>query len=187
LGLLNAGQNPDADGRRLPNGLAGALDLSKIGMFGHSLGGSAAATAMDADPRISAGIDMDGNLTNYDGTLMPVAEHGLARPFLLMGKDGITDTGPGWQAFRAHTPSWTRQLTLRGSEHASFTDAEALLPQLGLPPATRTENIGTIDPATAIRTNEAYGSAYFDHWLRGRCGQLLDGPSNQYPAMEFVD
>ncbi|MCX5096452.1 Tat pathway signal protein [Streptomyces sp. NBC_00365] len=187
LGLLNAGQNPDVDGQRLPNGLAGALNLSKIGMFGHSLGGSTAATAMDADPRISAGIDMDGNLTNYDGTLMPVAEHGLARPFLLMGKDGTTDTGPGWQAFRAHTPSWTRQLTLRGSEHASFTDAEALLPQLGLPPATRTENIGTIDPATAIHTNEAYVSAYFDHWLRGRCGQLLDGPSNQYPAMEFVD
>ncbi|MFI9102950.1 alpha/beta hydrolase family protein [Streptomyces fildesensis] len=187
LGLLNTGRNPDADGRRLPNGLAGALDLSRVGMFGHSLGGTAAATAMDADPRIRAGIDMDGNLTNFDGTLMPVAEHGLTRPFLLMGKDGATDTGPGWQAFRAHTPGWTRQLTLRGSEHASFTDAEALLPQLGLPPATLAEDIGTIEPATAIRTNEAYVAAYFDHWLRGRSGRLLDGPSDRYPAMEFVD
>jgi dienelactone hydrolase len=187
LGLLNAGQNPDVDGQRLPNGLAGALDLSKVGMFGHSSGGTATALAMDADPRISAGIDMDGNLTNFDGTLMPVAEQGLAQPLLLMGKDGTTDTGPGWQAFRAHTPGWSRRLTLRGSEHASFTDAEALLPQLRLPPATRTQNIGTIEPATAIRTNEAYLSAYFDHWLRGRSGRLLDGPSGQYPAMEFVD
>lgn len=187
LGLLNAGRNPDMDGRRLPTGLAGALDLSRVGMFGHSLGGTATATTMDADPRIRAGINMDGNLTNFDGTLMPVAEHGLARPFLLMGKDGTTDTGPGWQAFRAHTPGWSRQLTLRGSEHASFTDAEALLPQLGLPPATRTQDIGTIDPATAIRTNEAYVAAYFDHWLHGRSGRLLNGPSDRYPAMEFVD
>ncbi|WP_107101030.1 alpha/beta hydrolase family protein [Streptomyces graminilatus] len=187
LSLLDAGRNPDADGRRLPNGLAGALDLSRVGMFGHSVGGTATATAMDADPRIRAGINMDGNLTNYDGTLMPVAQHGLARPFLLLGKDGTTDTGPGWQAFRAHTPGWTRQLTLRGSEHASFTDAEALLPQLGLPPETQRQNLGTIDPATAIRTNEAYVSAYFDHWLRGRSGRLLDGPSDRYPAMEFVD
>ncbi|MEU3459286.1 Tat pathway signal protein [Streptomyces sp. NPDC006733] len=187
LGRLNSGQNPDADGRRLPPGLAGALDLTRVGMFGHSLGGTAAATAMEADPRIDAGIDMDGNLTHFDGSLMPVAEHGLTRPFLLLGKDGPTDTGPGWQAFSARTPGWTRRLTLRGAEHASFTDAEALLPQLGLPPATLAQDIGTIDPATAIRTNEAYVAAYFDHWLRGRSDRLLRGPSDRYPEMEFVD
>ncbi|GHI04039.1 Tat pathway signal protein [Streptomyces cellostaticus] len=187
LGWVNSGRNPDVDGRSLPHGLAGALDLSRVGMFGHSLGGTATATAMDADPRIRAGINMDGNLTHYDGTLMPVAERGLARPLLLMGKDGATDTGPGWAAFRAHTPGWTRQLRLRGAEHASFTDAEALLPQLDLPPGTLTRDIGTIAPATAVRTNEAYVSAFFDHWLRGTHDHLLDGPSPRYPAMEFVE
>ncbi|MEA5358618.1 Tat pathway signal protein [Amycolatopsis sp., V23-08] len=174
LAALNAG------GR-----LAGSLDLSAVGMFGHSAGGTAAAAAMDADPRIDAGIDMDGNLTWLDGGLMPVAAHGLDRPFLFLGKDGATDTGPGWQAFRANTPGWTRQLTLRGSQHASFTDAEALLPQMNLPPDARTEAIGTIDPAVAIRTQEAYVSAFFDRWLRGRDSRLLDGPSPCYPAMEF--
>ncbi|MFI9808516.1 alpha/beta hydrolase family protein [Streptomyces sp. NPDC052301] len=187
LEALNRHQNPDADGQPLPEGLAGALDMSEVGMFGHSMGGTAAALAMDADHRITAGIDMDGNLTNVDGSLMPVARHGLDRPFLLLGKDGETDTGPGWQAFRAHTPGWTRQLTLRGSEHASFTDAEALLPQLRLSPCVQTADIGTIDPATATRTDEAYVSAYFDHWLRGRSGRLLEGPSAKYPDMAFVD
>jgi dienelactone hydrolase len=118
LRLLNTGRNPDAEGRRLPDHLAGALDLSEVGMFGHSMGGTAAALAMDADPRITAGIDMDGNLTDFDGSLMPVARHGLDRPLLLLGKDGDTDTGPGWQAFRANTRGWTRHLTLRGSQHA---------------------------------------------------------------------
>jgi dienelactone hydrolase len=187
LQLLNSGRNPDADGQRLPQGLAGALDLSRVGMFGHSMGGTAAALSMDADRRITAGIDMDGNLTYIDGSLMPVARHGLDRPFLLLGKDGETDTGPGWQAFRAHTPGWTRQLTLRGSEHASFTDAEALLPQLRLPPSVRTADLGSIDPALAMRTDEAYLAAYFDHWLRGRSGELLERPSPKYPAMVFVN
>lgn len=186
LAALNAGRNPDADGKRLPAGLAGSLDLTRVGMFGHSAGGTAAAAAMDTDPRIAAGLDMDGNLDWLDGSLMPVAAHGLTRPFLLLGKDGTTDTGPGWRAFRANTPGWNRRLTLRGSQHASFTDAETLLPQLNLPASVRTDAIGTIDPAEAIRTQETYVAAFFDRWLRGRDGRLLDGPSPDYPAMEFV-
>jgi dienelactone hydrolase len=186
LAALNAGRNPDADGERLPRGLAGALDLTAVGMFGHSAGGTAAAAAMDADPRIAAGLDMDGNLTWLDGSLMPVAAHGLDRPFLFLGKDGATDTGPGWRAFRANTPGWTRQLTLRGSQHASFTDAEALLPQMNLPSSVRTKAIGTINPEVAVRTQQAYVSAFFDRWLRGRDDRLLDGPSPRYPAMELV-
>jgi dienelactone hydrolase len=186
LAAVNAGRNPDVDGKRLPRGLAGALDLTAVGMFGHSAGGTAAAAAMAADPRIAAGLDMDGNLTWLDGSLMPVATRGLDRPFLFLGKDGATDTGPGWQAFLANTPGWARQLTLRGSQHASFTDAEALLPQLNLPSAVRTKAIGTIGSTVAIRTQRAYVAAFFDRWLRGRDNRLLDGPSPAYPAMEFV-
>ncbi|ASN22846.1 Tat pathway signal protein [Streptomyces pluripotens] len=187
LQSLTSRHHQDADGHRLPEGLAGALNLSEVGMFGHSMGGTTAALAMDADRRIGAGIDFDGNLTNLDGTLMPVAPHGLDQPFLLIGKDGDTDTGPGWKAFREHTPGWNRQLTLRGSEHASFTDAEALLPQLRLSPAAQAAALGTIEPNTAIRTNDAYVAAYFDHWLRGRSGRLLENPSPEYPAMAFVN
>jgi hypothetical protein len=86
-------------------------------MFGHSVGGAAAAAAMVADPRITAGLNMDGILSWLDGSLMPVATLGLDRPYLLLGKDGTTDTGPGWQAFLAHTRGWARQLTLRGRHH----------------------------------------------------------------------
>lgn len=169
---------------------AGALDLTHVGMIGHSLGGSAAAEAMSADPRIAAGIDMDGNLNYPDGTLLDSARTGLNRPFLLLGKDGTTDTGPGWQAFLADTHGWARQLTLAGSEHATFTDAEALIPRLAgpldMPPATVTADIGTIPPAEAIRYQDAYVTAFFDRWLRGRNNHLLDGPSPRYPRMRFV-
>lgn len=78
---------------------------------------------MVADHRITAGIDMDGDLTYIDGSLMPVARHGLDRPFLLLGKDGDTDTDPGWKSFRAHSspcaaPPMARSPTRRPSRHS---------------------------------------------------------------------
>jgi dienelactone hydrolase len=44
----------------LPAGLARRLDLGRIGMIGVSAGGFTAAQAMAEDPRIRAGIDLDG-------------------------------------------------------------------------------------------------------------------------------
>ena len=126
-----------------------------------------------------AGVNLDGNLTYLDGSLMPPVVSGLARPFLLIGKDGETDTGPGWDAFLDATPGWARQLKLRGSEHASFTDAQVLLPQLDV-------GLGTLDPATSVRTQRAFLASATDRWLRGRDDHLLDGPSPRYPDVEFV-
>jgi predicted dienelactone hydrolase len=46
LATVNASGNPDAEHRPLPAGLRGALRLSRVGMFGHSLGGATAAQAL---------------------------------------------------------------------------------------------------------------------------------------------
>ena len=73
----------------LPVRLTDGMDLNRIGMFGHSAGGFTAANMMYVEPRIKAGINMDGTLEYNvvpDGTnLSEVALHGLDRPFLLMG------------------------------------------------------------------------------------------------------
>ncbi len=62
LPALNAGRNPGAGSPPLPAGLAGALNLNEIGMVGVSGGGFTAAQSMYEDPRIKAGIDIDGTL-----------------------------------------------------------------------------------------------------------------------------
>jgi len=41
--------------------LAGALDLSRVGIFGHSFGGATAAAAVQCDKRFRAGINLDGS------------------------------------------------------------------------------------------------------------------------------
>ncbi|MER6683708.1 alpha/beta hydrolase family protein [Streptomyces olivaceoviridis] len=182
--------------RALPRELRGTLDLARLGMFGQSAGGFTALQAMYDDPRIAAAADLDGVLAyvqedSTPGNLSTVAANGLDRPFLLIGKEG-NDLGtvPSWDSLWRHSHGWHRGLTLHGAEHATYTDAEAVIPQiahrLGLPRKTVVENIGTIAPRRAISAQRVYLAAFFDRWLRDRDDQgLFDGLSDRYPEARF--
>ncbi|QEU92056.1 alpha/beta hydrolase family protein [Streptomyces kanamyceticus] len=172
----------------LPHGLSGVVDRRRVGMVGHSAGGIAAAQTMYEDRRVRAGVDLDGTLEfNPEplGTnLMPVARHGLDRPFLLMGSDRPTE--PSWRAFLSHSTGWKRNLTLRGSQHQAYTDLSALLPQAGVDRQTVEKNIGTIDPRRAVTAQRAHVASFFDRWLKGKDDGLLAAPSGRYPEVEFT-
>lgn len=62
LEALAAGRNPDAAGRPLPEHLGHALDLRRVGIYGHSAGGTTAAETMYEDRRIQAAINLEGFL-----------------------------------------------------------------------------------------------------------------------------
>ncbi|MFJ2767715.1 alpha/beta hydrolase family protein [Streptomyces sp. NPDC087300] len=172
----------------LPHGLSALVDRRRVGMVGHSAGGIAAAQTMYEDRRVRAGVNLDGTLefnSEPQGTnLMPVAEHGLDRPFLLMGSDRPTE--PSWRAFLSHSTGPHRELTLRGSLHQAYTDLSALLPQTGADRATLEKNIGTVDPGRAVTAQRAYVASFFDRWLKNEDDGLLDGPSARYPEIEFT-
>jgi predicted dienelactone hydrolase len=185
LVALNAGRNPDAERRRLPAGLRGALRLSSVGMFGHSLGGATAAEAMFEDRRIKAGVNLDGTLFG------PVVNAGLDRPFMLVAAQGHgRDDDESWAKFWANLLGWRLNLQLTGSAHNSFTDFQVLLPQaagvLNLPPDAVQQLIGTIDPHRSIINQRAYLTAFFTLHLRHRNNHLLDHPSRRFPEMRFV-
>lgn len=184
LAAINTGRDPDVDGRPLPRGLRGALDLSRTGMFGHSLGGATAAATMHDDPRITAGIDLDGSLLGSS------ALGGSDRPFLLLGSDQAGPEDPSWDEFWTNQRGWRRELVLAGSTHASFTDLEVLYPQaaplVGLTPDQVTQVIGTLDPLRAVRVERAYVCAFFDLHLRGTDRHLLDRQAPGYPEMRVV-
>ncbi|MFJ5924654.1 alpha/beta hydrolase family protein [Kitasatospora sp. NPDC092948] len=184
----------------LPAGLADALDLTRIGMAGHSAGGFTALQTMHDDPRIAAGVDLDGQLhfPGPDGRtgvyLSTVAEDGLDRPFLLLGTrdDGSGDYHhqPGWAALWQHSHGWHADFTMEGSRHGSYTDAEPLLPQLapqGALDVGRLEaDIGGVPADRAEDATRSYVAAFFDRWLRGRDTRLLDGPSPRFPEMTWT-
>jgi dienelactone hydrolase len=169
---LSAGRDPDADGKRLPSGLSGALDMRHIGMFGQSAGGFTALQTLHDDPRVAAAADLDGTVgfDQDDGGpgLSPLAEDGLKRPFLLMGSQASDHrTVRSWEALWSNSTGWRRDVHLRGSKHASYTDLESLLPRIpGVPAQARYDDIGWIAPAHAVTTERTGLAGFFDHELR---------------------
>ncbi|MGK4579522.1 alpha/beta hydrolase family protein [Kitasatospora sp. HPMI-4] len=184
--------------KQLPAGLAASLDLDRIGMVGHSGGGSTALQTMHDDPRLKAGVNLDGQLhfPGPDGTgvhLSTVAEDGLTRPFLLMGTQdpasGSYHRQPGWDALWQHSAGWHADVTLTGSRHSSYTDAQSLLPQLARQGAISgeklTDSVGDVRPDRAVLATRSYVASFFDRWLRGHDDHLLDGPSPRFPEVVY--
>ncbi|UQI43373.1 esterase [Streptomyces sp. HU2014] len=182
--------------RAMPRGLADAMDLRRVGMTGHSMGGLTAAQTMLEDRRVRAGVNMDGQLAfplpDASGSaLSGAAREGVDRPFLLLGSEGpgAAENRPSWTAFRQHSRGWNAELTMAGSRHGAYTDAASLLPALSrqgaLSRADLKETLGTVRPERAVAATRAYTVAFFDRFLRGRDGGLLDGPSTRFPEMRL--
>ncbi|MEU7576634.1 alpha/beta hydrolase [Streptomyces sp. NPDC041068] len=162
LTALAAGRNPDAAARTLPENLGRALDPRRVGVYGHSAGGTAAAQALYEDRRIDAAVDLEGYLDyppdspGEEGELLPVARHGVDRPLLLLGTDGFRDARfeRSWSAVLAHPGGRTRRRQIDDATHWVFTDYAAMAPQLqdaGLMTADdRIKLVGAIDPARSV-------------------------------------
>lgn len=160
----------------LPAGIARTLDMSDVGMFGHSAGGFTALETMYEDPRLKAGIDMDGTLEFVAGQpddthFSPVAQHGLTKPFLLLGSqtgDACTAaTDPSCAAVLAHSTGPHAALTLDGTVHGSLTDAESLFPQLAgvVPEDVIQGDVGSADPNEVLAEEELLISGFFHQTL----------------------
>jgi len=159
--------------------LRGALDLTRVGAFGFSLGGSTAAHAMKTDPQIRAGADLDGKIHD------PVSVSGLSRPFMIM-------LDPG--AFADFRP-FVRRLTgpylvlqLDGSQHGAFSDGVwlSVLVRRVAPGLAAALAPGSVIAPTAVGAESAYLDAFFETYLDGRPSSLLSGQSRTYPVVKVV-
>ncbi|MDA2809506.1 hypothetical protein O4J56_02540 [Nocardiopsis sp. RSe5-2] len=195
----------DADGRRLPGGLAKALDPSTVGMFGMSLGGATTVHGMGADERIDAGIDMDGSVDYTSdpefAELFPTADEGLDRPFMFMGGSRVQDgellpnthhTFEDWGRLWDNSTGWKRDVGFAEARHYSFTDFQVIMPQiadgLGLSEEQVQGTIGTADDPLRLEASQrAYVRAFFDHHLRGEPRPILDADSPEHPDARLVD
>ncbi|WP_234355614.1 alpha/beta hydrolase family protein [Kitasatospora aureofaciens] len=158
--------------------LAHLIDKHEIGMAGHSLGGAATAATMIADPRVGAGVDMDG-------TFFPAPTPGqINRPFLMLGRaDGHTPGGGGddvvWKQAWDALGGYKKWLTVAGADHFSFADQDVLQEQAGVPSAS------PLSPERGVEITREYVTAFFDQTLKGSDSPLLDGPSPTHPEVLF--
>jgi len=154
--------------------LRGRLDLSRIGMFGFSLGGATADEAMHDLPQIRAGVDLDGSL--YGRSLNTP----LSRPLLLLARDGhSTSTDPSWRRGWAMLRGWRREIRLIGAGHGDFSDAAAFTQQLAPGSTDPTGYYGPINPDRATRAIRQVLIAFFDRLLLAdrAADRLLDTPA----------
>lgn len=172
-----------------------ALDLSRVGMYGHSLGGFTAAEAMLVDRRIAAGVNLDGSMKyeRDDGTydLSEVVQRGLRRPFLLFGGGTHSHLNdPAWAALWRNQRAWKLDLNLPTGSHGAFADHQIVLPPLakanGIPDEVIAQALGTITTERAVKAVGSYVTAYFDQFLRGRPQRLLWKESPRFPEVRFV-
>ncbi|MGW4532418.1 alpha/beta hydrolase family protein [Nocardia sp. NPDC004340] len=155
-----AGHSTDA-GPALPQHLADDLDLTKVGMFGHSLGGSTTAQTMHDDSRIAAGVNLDGPI------LGSVSTDGLARPLLMLASDTSPWFGnPGWEPYWATNTGLKLPLRIAGTRHMSFTDEQVIVARLDtaglLNDEVKNVAIGSIDAIRSVDLQRSYLLAYFD-------------------------
>ncbi|MEW2417671.1 alpha/beta fold hydrolase [Streptomyces sp. NPDC046866] len=146
------------------------LGLDRVGLYGHSAGGTAVAQALYEDRRIAAAANLEGYLDQMDGELLPVARHGTDRPLLLAGTDGFRNArlDRSWTALLAHAGPTARH-QLDDTAHWAFTDYAALVPQLQeaalMTAEARTAMVGRATPRTTVPTVRTLLRTFFTRHL----------------------
>ncbi|MBN8636558.1 MAG: hypothetical protein J0M07_14615 [Anaerolineae bacterium] len=177
--------------------LAGTLDLTHIGAFGHSYGGATAAMLAAHEERVLAGINMDGSLYGdvrtgdapintpflhilsdiYDPSDEELSAAGITREQLDEFLAGMESEFTN--AYSTATPGY--MFTLADSAHSSFTvDILFSAPLFG---GLVDENvIGTIAPDDAFAVLSRSILTFFDQYVRGSEGVSL--AALDFPAIK---
>jgi hypothetical protein len=177
--------------------LAGAFDLDHVGAFGHSFGGATAANVSLVDDRVSASINMDGEMFGD-------AAQGVTKPFMVMtsptdfSDEDLAAAGVTRQQFESiiarinnsisealSVSEAPYRLSIAGTLHSTFSIDVALLRNL-IPEYIIPELVGTIDGARANQVIADYTVAFFNTYLLDQESPLLDGISADYPEVEFL-
>jgi pimeloyl-ACP methyl ester carboxylesterase len=150
--------------------LAASLDMSRVGVFGHSMGGVASAQFCLEDQRCKAGLNLDG-IPQYGS----VVDGDLKRPFLMVysarpGRLGASDV----VYRRAASPYY--RVDVRETGHLDFSD-------MVFWPALHDRKItGPLAAERAVAITRAIVFEYFEQELNGKASALLSG-SRQEPEV----
>ena len=150
---------------------AGRLDLDRIGVLGHSMGGATAYRAALDDARIKAGINLDG--AQFGAPL----DRPMGIPFLFVDNETGRDLN-AWAYELAEGPAY--HVTVKGTEHFSYSDLSLWSPLFQAAGFT-----GAIDGKRVLHVMNAYTLAFFDQHLRGRPSPLFEAPSPTFPEVVF--
>lgn len=161
----------------------GALDLAKLGVFGHSTGGGAIYELAATDPRVKCafGLDTWTEPISQDvrGTPLTVPFFSLRSAQWALNHDEKARILAELLA-KAKGPVYDQYLI--DSKHADFTLMPLLSPFAGSLGMT-----GPINGNRALEIGDAYLVAFFEQYLRGKDSPLLKPGSGTYAEVKPVE
>ncbi len=153
--------------------LVGRVATDRVGVYGMSFGGAAAAGFCASDARCAAGMNLDGLLYGIAG------REPLTRPFFFASS---VDNAPLHRLMyeRATGPAW--MLTVDGSNHMDYTDFARIAPRL----AVRSGMLGGISAERMGAIMNTIAVAFFDQTLRGGAGLDATQFAARFPEATLV-
>lgn len=168
--------------------LKGRLDLTRVGIFGHSFGGAQAAQFCRDDNRCKAAIDIDG--APYGSVIQTGSQKPLM--FLLSDHSGESDAESreviaNIQSIYDRLPENTRvRIMIRGANHNTFSDDTALLKSRVLRGILRLFGKLRINASRQLALTAYCVHSFFDQQLKGAPDPHLGISSPLYPEIEVV-
>jgi dienelactone hydrolase len=133
--------------------LAGHLDLTRIGVMGHSDGGITAAEVCDHS-RVDACLNIDGQAAGGPFSVR-AAPSAPTKPFLYLTKE--SELHPALASLFEQAGDGAFRVVIPAASHQSFTDGEMFRPRL-TPLNNSADEVMTVARGFAV--------AFFDHVLR---------------------
>ena len=153
-------------------------------MFGHSLGGSAAATAMISDTRILAGLNFDGGILANATRL-----HGSDRIFINIGQPGHGEFDFTWVDFADASKGPYVELEVTGSRHSTFMDLAIVAGAVGFDKETAKGLEGWVGDVEWGRVGglmERVVGAWGRWVFEGQVGGVLRGVDGEWREVVLV-
>jgi len=151
---------------------AGKLDLSRVALAGHSLGGLTALLGVEFDSRFRAGISIDGMMP--ESLFSPTD-----KPIMMLfarGDHWDSETCHLWRELRGPRLA----VTLKGAEHLTPSDAVWL--------ANGAIKTGTVGMTRTVASVRDYVAGFLDASLNGKPmdDRLKMGSSSNYPDVDVT-
>jgi len=182
LAQLNAS---DPSGRFL-----GRLDMTHVGVVGHSFGGAQAAEFCHVDSRCKAAIDIDG------APFGRVIQEGIHKPFMFVfSSEGDFSTNAERRRILADVqsiyervpPNERVRVSIRGANHFTFSDDGAVLKSSVVRGLLRLFGRLKIDGRRQLAVTAYCVHTFFDAYLRNSSHSPLRIESPQYPELEVFE
>jgi dienelactone hydrolase len=163
---------------------SGRLDLTRVGVVGHSFGGAVAAQFCHDDARCKAGVDIDGAPHGS------VIQEGLRQPFLFLLSDHAHEAGSAQiladiQSIYDRLPPDRRlRVVIRGAFHYMFSDDGALLKSSLVRGVLRVLGRLRMTGRRQLAMTSHCLHTFFDVYLTGAGGLNIASP--RYPEIQIL-